>query len=163
MTAPQQENHTKMRFNGPSTERHSKDNLWPSALTPPILPGPLFVTSHLSNPVRWSDYSPFWKQRLHASRIRTSFFQQLYMTTNHWIVEGIEKGTRLRCVQCPESRPNLSQKPELYVSDNWFREKILPKNGSWENNYLRISNYFENYSMLLLSWVGNSFRNQNKH
>lgn len=32
--APYRGNHTKMGFNGPSIERLSKANLWPSALTP---------------------------------------------------------------------------------------------------------------------------------
>lgn len=129
MTASHQENHTKMRFNGPSIERLSKDNLWPSALTPPILPGPLFVTGHLSNPVRWSDYGPFWKRRLHASRITTSFFQQLYMTTNHWLVGGIEEGTRLCCVPCPKSDQTSAgcQSWTFLITD--LMERSLQKNG----------------------------------
>lgn len=109
MTASHQENRTKMRFNGPSIERLSKDNLWPSALTPPILPAPLFVTGHLSNPVRWSDYGPFWKRRLHASRIRTSSFQQLYMTTNHWIVAGRRRNTSVLCSVSRRSEKHWSK------------------------------------------------------
>lgn len=79
-----------LRLSG-SQKPTSDPQPWP-LVTPPILQGPVFAIGHLSNPSHWSDYGPIWNCRLHTSRIKTSSFQQLYMTTKRWIVAGRVKG-----------------------------------------------------------------------